>query len=246
VIGWLAPASNGYSISGYTVEEASNQISPISVAGSNTSTTTMTLPAGSSYSFTVSATNTLGTGAASAATPPITPSCSMSIVTASATDSVSVEYGTGTVNADNNLYAFLNSIAGHDITGWMKFDVSVIPSSAIVQSMALTLSPIATNQNGGTPNVEVIYSASTNWSRTSNATPAGIPRSGVVSSTMTAGACCAAESFPIIVSSHNWDLDFTAGTLTLGVTSTGPTGFDQYTGSDPGGPRPRLVLQICN
>jgi hypothetical protein len=156
---------------------------------------------------------------------------------------VSVEYGTGTVGADNNLFAF-STAPVHDVTGWMKFDLSAIPSGALVQSMVLTLTPIATNQ-AGIVSVEVIYSASTNWSRTSNATPTGIPRGGAVSSPTTAGACCAAESFSIIVSTHNWAVDIAAGTLTLGITGAGSYGFDQYTGSDPGGPTPLLAVQTC-
>jgi hypothetical protein len=251
-VSWSAPTSYGYAVSSYTVTETSNHVSPATVAGTSTSTTITGLPLGSTDSWVVTATNALGTGAASAATsPPITPSCQTVNRTFNAADSVSVQYGSvGTITANNNLLAYkLQNLptTDWDVTGWMKFNFGAgfIPPTALVQSMSVTLTFIGMNQ-GGSPVLEVLYSSSTSWTRTSNATPAGIPRTAVVSGTFASATSGTTQTYAITPSDHDWSGDFSAGILTLGITSVGTAGYDEYDGSDPpAGQEPVLAITTC-
>jgi len=64
---WVAPASNGSAITGYTVTPTRNGVAqtPVPFDASTTTRTLSGLTAGASYTFTVTATNSLGTSAAS-------------------------------------------------------------------------------------------------------------------------------------------------------------------------------------
>lgn len=66
-VSWVAPASNGSTITGYTVTPIRNGVAqtPVSYDASTTTRTLTGLTAGASYTFTVTATNSLGTSAAS-------------------------------------------------------------------------------------------------------------------------------------------------------------------------------------
>ena len=72
---WTAPASNGSTITGYTVTPSKAGVAqtPVSFDASTTTRTLTSLTAGSSYTFTVTAVNAVGTGAASPASNAVTP-----------------------------------------------------------------------------------------------------------------------------------------------------------------------------
>ena len=72
---WVAPASNGSPITGYTVTPIRNGVAqtPLTFDASTTTRTLTGLTAGASYTFTVAATNALGTSAASPASTAVVP-----------------------------------------------------------------------------------------------------------------------------------------------------------------------------
>ncbi len=74
-VSWVAPASNGSVITGYTVTPIRNGVAqtPVSFDASTTTRTLTGLTSGASYTFTVTATNALGTSAASPASNAVIP-----------------------------------------------------------------------------------------------------------------------------------------------------------------------------
>ncbi|WP_235487864.1 fibronectin type III domain-containing protein, partial [Frankia sp. AvcI1] len=72
---WVAPASNGSTITGYLVTPIRNGVAqtPVSFDASTTTRTLTGLTAAASYTFTVAAVNAVGTGAASPASAAVVP-----------------------------------------------------------------------------------------------------------------------------------------------------------------------------
>jgi hypothetical protein len=245
IVSWTAPADNGCPISSYTVHEINSKVPDLSGVAQSPATVDL-LAYAQSYQFTVTAINSVGPGPASPPTTAIMTGCSLDTAYIYPVDYVSIAYVSGgPLAADNYLYARKDS--SWDITGWVKFDVSSVPKTAAIKAMALILMPNQINQ-GGNPVLEVSYSSATGWSRSSNPPPgpSDVPRSATVSSTYPSPTMLAAETLSIDITAHDFTVDVAAGFVTLGVTSVGTAGFNQYLGSDsPPGSKPDLMIKYC-
>jgi hypothetical protein len=251
-VSWTAPAANGCAITGYTVHEINGKVGDVGATASPAAVTGLKYQ--QSYQFKVSATNAAGTGPASSASSAVTPQCTTTTQTVHSIASASVQYGTvGTVTVDDNLYAYKQANLpsfDYNVVGWALFDLSPFSQSALITSATLSLNFIMINQ-GGSPQVQVLYSPSVGWTR-GTANTSSIPPSSTSAISSPAGPLSSTGLVEFTLNSHDWSADLAAGKVAIGLASIGTAGYDQFWGSDPpsgGNPppgvQPTMTIVIC-
>jgi hypothetical protein len=135
--------------------------------------------------------------------------------------------------------------ATEDVTGWVGFDVSMIPPTATVLTIELELHhEVGFDNPKSSPLVVVAYSKAKRWTRAS-ATANALPRSEVLPGKIASFQVGAWNDF-VVQATRDWSFDFAQGWLTLGVTNVNPSySYVYFNGSDLASQRPKLRIQTC-
>jgi len=173
--------------------------------------------------------------------------------TVQASETVSLDYNSSGSDPDsgNMLWAYLGP--AENVIGWMKFGVKFVPKGAHLTKATLNL--FMSTATGGVPSLVVDYSSVDGWTRKSKSSD--VSNDGVISTGgpyLTPNAAPASTPYPLDVTNHNWGLDFTDGTITLGIansslTATALTSKIEFYGVNsavtPDPTRPTLDLEFC-
>ena len=174
--------------------------------------------------------------------------------TVEASESVSLDYNSSGSDMDsgNMLWAYLGP--AEQYIGWMKFGVKFVPRTAHLTKATLNL--FLSQATGGVPNLVVDYSSVDGWTR-SKSKASDVSNDAVISTGgpyVTPNAAPASTPYALDVTNHNWSLDFTDGTITLGIansslTSAALTSKIEFYGvnhtATPDPTRPTLDLEFC-
>lgn len=229
-VSWVAPASNGSAITGYTVTAAPGGATQ-SAAG--TSHTFTSLTPGTAYTFTVSATNAIGTGSDSAASNSVTPSA---VPGAPGQPNVSVESNTSILLDWSAAAANGSAITGYSVTAspgnvvQTTAGATTLSFTGLTTGTAYTFQVKATNVNG----------TGANGAASNSITPAGVPGAAglpvatITSATSLTPSWTAAASNGSAVSYEVTAFDGATGfasqvTTSLSTTFTGLTSGRAYT-----------------
>jgi hypothetical protein len=158
--------------------------------------------------------------------------------------SVSIDYGSGATWQDDRVRAYVESPG--DITGWVGFDLSVIPVRAHVLSLDFILHhQVGYSNPYGGPITAVEYSSAWQWTRTS-ATQANLPRTALVSGKTSTFAVGDFNDFSVEVTLHDWSTDLSNRWLTLGVTNLMQSySYVYFDGTDDALVAPQLDITTC-
>jgi len=173
--------------------------------------------------------------------------------TVEASESVSLDYNSSGSDMDsgNMLWAYVGP--AEQYVGWMKFGVRFVPKG--VHLTKATLNLFFSQATGGVPMLSVAYSSIDGWTRKSKASD--VSNEGVVSiggPYLMPNAAPASTAYALDVTGHNWALDVTDGTVTLGIQNSSLAtaaltskvefyGVNHSASPDP--TRPTLDLEFC-
>jgi|GEM_PF-2151722 len=170
-----------------------------------------------------------------------------------ASESVSLDYNSSGSDMDsgNMLWAYVGT--AEQTVGWMKFGVRFVPKTARLTKATLNL--FYSQSSGSVPMLTVAYSSIDGWTRKSKASD--VSNDGVISTGgpyLAPNAPPASTPYALDVTTHNWMLDFTDGTITLGIqnmpiTSAALTSKVEFYGvnhsATADATRPTLDLEFC-
>ena len=134
-----------------------------------------------------------------------------------ASDSLTVDYTSGTVWRDNRVRAY-QSPPGYDAVGWQRFDTATVAGATVINEITLHLhGENAFGSPNANPETAILHSTANLWTRVSS-TDADLPRGAEVSVAPTLNFDPTTyNAFPL--DPLSWDLqgDLQDGVMTLGI-----------------------------
>ncbi|MHC4617724.1 MAG: hypothetical protein ACYTEQ_08210 [Planctomycetota bacterium] len=160
------------------------------------------------------------------------------VLTAQDTDSINT---LGQNWNDNRLRAYYDLTLYH-VDGFIKFDLSSIPDTAVITSITLTTYYEPTKYND--PNVRIYRVADDSWSRASTIDPhPGLDQVLTPGHTSFPDTPLAPYTWSLDVNAAEWTLDLLDNVLSLGMRNENDTySYVYWYGSDPSPVPPQLTL----
>lgn len=173
--------------------------------------------------------------------------CRSETVTLIATDSACNSEPNGNTWMDNRVRAYNYPTSNQDIVGWMKFDLSRVPSTAEVTKATMRLHEEwgRTYQN---PEMVFVESDDNDWTR-STITGDSPPKGEEISESYTSFTIDGWNTFEIDPLLWDWGADIDAGTATIGIDNIAERySYVYFHGPTATGMEPELELtyEVCD